>query len=59
MNFSSDIKTVLFEPKFNFVIIGEDQWGKGKRHHQNCLTFDRIIPHDNGAVQMFKWLHYK
>ena len=57
MNFSSDIKTVLFEPKFNFVIIGEDQWGKGKRHHQNCLTFDRIIPHDNGAVQMFKWLH--
>ena len=41
------------------MIIGEGRWGKGKRYHKNCLTFDRIIPHDNRVIQMFKWLHQK
>ena len=48
----ADIKAVLFSRQFHFVIIGESQIFKG--HHQNCLLFDKIIPHDNGAVQMFK-----
>ena len=48
----ADIKAVLFSRQFHFVIIGESQIFIG--HHQNCLLFDKIIPHDNGAVQMFK-----
>ena len=44
MNFSSDIRALL--SKFHFVIIGEGQ--TFKRHHQNCLLFDKIILHDNG-----------
>ena len=33
------------------MIIGEGRWGKEKRYHQNCLTFDRIIPYDNRAFK--------
>ena len=48
----ADFKAVLFWRQFHFVIIGKGQIFKG--HHQNCLLFEKIIPHDNGAVQMFK-----
>ena len=43
----ADIKAVLFSRQFHFVIIGEGQIFKG--HHQNCLLFEKIIPHDNGS----------
>ena len=43
----ADIKAVLFSRQFHFVIIGEGQIFK--RHHQNCLLFEKIIPHDNGG----------
>ena len=48
-----DIKAVLFSGQFHFVIIGKGQIFKG--HHQNCLLFEKVIPHDNGSssnVQM-------
>ena len=49
----ADIKAVLFLRQFHFVIIGEGQ--VFKRHLQNCLLFEKVIPHDNGGssnVQM-------
>ena len=48
-----DLKTVPFSRQFHFVIIGEGQIFKA--HHQNCLLFEKVIPHDNGGssnVQM-------
>ena len=42
MNVSSNIETVLFQRKFHFVIIGEGQRDRRKRHHQNCLIFDKM-----------------
>ena len=48
----ADIKAVLFSRQFHFVR-GEGQIFKG--HHQNCLLFEKIIPHDHGGssyVQM-------
>ena len=45
MNFSSDIKIVLLQRKFHLVIIGKGRIFK--RHHQNCLIFEKIIAHDN------------
>ena len=51
----ANIKAVLFSRQFHFAITGEGQIFKG--HHQNCLLFEKIMPHDNGEVQMFKCLH--
>ena len=49
----ADIKAVLYKRQFHFVIIEGQTF---KRHHQNCLLFEKIIPpHDNGGssyVQM-------
>ena len=42
-----DLKTVLFSRQFHFVIIEEGQIFKA--HHQNCLLFEKVIPHDNGG----------
>ena len=49
----ANIIAVLFLRQFHFAIIGEGQIFK--RHHQNRLLFEKIIPHDNGGssnVQM-------
>ena len=49
----ADIKAVPFSRQFHMVIIWEGEIFKG--HHQNCLLFEKVIPHDNGGssnVQM-------
>ena len=44
----ADIKAVLFWRQFHFVIIGEGQIFK--RHHQNCLFFEKFI---QGLLRQF------